>query len=1111
MAQTSLLGWANSIRITMANDPGRKLFQEQVQAHGFSFLDDYLEDILSGAKQDPLIELVKTPGRKKAISRKPKLASKLTQVVALSLEVEGSDGMGESVAPSNQFTQALLGVKGRNSEKEPSESVTVSIRSEEKITSNASSTHTPPLELSVINEDDEGMERSITSIQPANPPRSETGGQGMAMPPQAPPQGVRLPVAHSIPLDSMRQSLNSSPMEVVCPTLEPPHETKEAAVIDITIPLHDSETKPSSPGLSARKSVLTTLPTLPEPIPLRKSMRSIKDTPMGGALIGTATPGNTAIGKRTSWLMKAREAKAMEGIPRKPVIIDLSTASHTLAGAKRKSEEVIDPTGNGQNERNPKVSKQRKDETAPTKSASPSIPKSNPELTKENLPLPNQEGMLNLLKKKAQGFEARNDKLSDKVLRDAAAALAEARAQAEVRIAERNHQEVAPTTNSTPDVVVGMLVDQVPAEGERRFSISDLFPSDGKIKDKSKAPRGLPKLVAPPPAPDYNKISSSNNESTSTTPPHSPPAGVAMTVKAVPVFNKPPPVFVPPLSNPRPLPTPPALKETTFSFIPPSGAFTKPAPISLGISPQFGSPLSDKPRANALSAQSTLETVQSDDIFDDRGNTEAWVPSTQDTEYSSAFGTQPAVSGQPGALDEDDSWPIDEKLSHGGHWPFGGQSKEDSMTWSTLPSQSQRVDTGPVSRGGKNQDDDQASKAQPEPISGGLDGDDMEIENEDFNTGVEEINTDHELEDLILSGTRATAASIELEDNESQASLVSSASSQSQVGFFGQASKFLSSALGTSKKGKPEVKKVIQMAAVAAKKQQEEDDKRAARLKEMENRRQLAMQRKAEEEKARQQEQERKVKEEVERRKREREELVEKKPLKPFVASASSKKDEEAAKKRKVDHDKAEKKPDPKKHTPLNKTGFKPTSKQVSALSSSAVYNTSQSSQSTIPATAIKVNEKTSKVPTAIPTKGKSKQKLLHQGEDDHTQPSQIIQTQMAARAKAAMQTEARVPSESIELPEVNSEYSDSEDEDRPRTFNPPDWAQSPELRQALQAQSTINPDDIFGAIRPLRMEEMFKARTSRFRARTSSANWSGTDRLTVEEEREYARRMGFK
>ncbi|KAI0308216.1 hypothetical protein B0F90DRAFT_1807464 [Multifurca ochricompacta] len=89
-----------------------------------------------------------------------------------------------------------------------------------------------------------------------------------------------------------------------------------------------------------------------------------------------------------------------------------------------------------------------------------------------------------------------------------------------------------------------------------------------------------------------------------------------------------------------------------------------------------------------------------------------------------------------------------------------------------------------------------------------------------------------------------------------------------------------------------------------------------------------------------------------------------------------------------------------------------------------------------------------------------------------------------------------------IELPEPNSEYSDSEDEDRQRKFDAPNGHKS---------QSRVNPDDIFGPVRPLRMEDIFRTRTSRFRARTSSANWSGPDGLRQEEEREYARRMGFR
>ena len=55
------------------------------------------------------------------------------------------------------------------------------------------------------------------------------------------------------------------------------------------------------------------------------------------------------------------------------------------------------------------------------------------------------------------------------------------------------------------------------------------------------------------------------------------------------------------------------------------------------------------------------------------------------------------------------------------------------------------------------------------------------------------------------------------------------------------------------------------------------------------------------------------------------------------------------------------------------------------------------------------------------------------------------------------------------------------------------------------------NPDEIFGPIKPLNMEELFKVRNGKFRARTSSANWNGGDRLTRAEEMEYAKRMGFK
>lgn len=61
MEPQGLLHWANSIRLTMATDPGRLVFKEQVQTHGFMFLDDYLDNIVSGAKAEYVPSFLLTP------------------------------------------------------------------------------------------------------------------------------------------------------------------------------------------------------------------------------------------------------------------------------------------------------------------------------------------------------------------------------------------------------------------------------------------------------------------------------------------------------------------------------------------------------------------------------------------------------------------------------------------------------------------------------------------------------------------------------------------------------------------------------------------------------------------------------------------------------------------------------------------------------------------------------------------------------------------------------------------------------------------------------------------------------------------------------------------
>lgn len=151
--------------------------------------------------------------------------------------------------------------------------------------------------------------------------------------------------------------------------------------------------------------------------------------------------------------------------------------------------------------------------------------------------------------------------------------------------------------------------------------------------------------------------------------------------------------------------------------------------------------------------------------------------------------------------------------------------------------------------------------------------------------------------------------------------------------------------------------------------------------------------------------------------------------------------------------------------------------------------------------------------PTGIvpPAAAKGKAKAKDQAQDERP-PAMVLQKQMQDRAKAQMKASLppRETSENIELPDIASEYSDSDDEDR-KAFAGPDWAASPELASKLQAQAGLNPDDIFGAIQPLQMEEIFRGRAAKFRSRTSSANWAGTDQLTAEEEVEYAKRMGYK
>lgn len=125
--------------------------------------------------------------------------------------------------------------------------------------------------------------------------------------------------------------------------------------------------------------------------------------------------------------------------------------------------------------------------------------------------------------------------------------------------------------------------------------------------------------------------------------------------------------------------------------------------------------------------------------------------------------------------------------------------------------------------------------------------------------------------------------------------------------------------------------------------------------------------------------------------------------------------------------------------------------------------------------------------------------------------PSGLLQQHRAALQHQLEDKALEAQSEDIVLPDIASEYSDSNDSEKSNEFKRPDWAESPELRAALERQATRNPDELFGPIKPISMEELFKVKVSKFRPRSSSANWASGDGVTRKEELEYARRMGFK
>ncbi|KAJ2753571.1 hypothetical protein GGI19_003037 [Coemansia pectinata] len=114
------------------------------------------------------------------------------------------------------------------------------------------------------------------------------------------------------------------------------------------------------------------------------------------------------------------------------------------------------------------------------------------------------------------------------------------------------------------------------------------------------------------------------------------------------------------------------------------------------------------------------------------------------------------------------------------------------------------------------------------------------------------------------------------------------------------------------------------------------------------------------------------------------------------------------------------------------------------------------------------------------------------------------------------------IPPGQMSPPEIESEYSDeySDDEFSPAAprrkkndFKIPKWATTPELARGLEMQEKVNPDHIFGRVKPLRINEIFNRQETeeqRRKPRNSSMIWNSKDALTSEEELSYVRKMGY-
>ncbi|KAF8444698.1 hypothetical protein L210DRAFT_3642939 [Boletus edulis BED1] len=677
----------------MATDPCRQLFEDQVQTHAFIFLDDYRRS------------KARTPGRKKNILRRTRAATtaalKVGNTTLLSLDCDTSAKdvqlqMDRRIGSVDDPITASI---------EPELQAAIPLQHYSENPTSDSSTPFPTsergTELSVIAEGDESPERTHAVTLPSfsaltfsqeelrdTVPRSWDPSSDEPHPISSPinsddPIPLNFPCAaqsseadnHTEPLPS-RPAINS-----------PKDRERNAFTAPLPAPTH--------------KNGVAGFPMLPAPSPLRKSMRMVQE-----ALISSTLPtpalAPVPLGKRTSWLMKARGAKATEGmssIPGTSAAVTPTAFPRVSTAVKRKSGEMLGALAEpdwDREQRKPKVAKSTDVGIVPLitqeteKIGQLGLPSVQGEsiasssivavtsvdhLESHTMDVDEQttrlnsagEGFINLFKRTVEGLGAL------------------ARAATEAKVAERNKVN---SESSDPEILGGDgLPDQelnmtrthsdeqvsyVPAPGaegaERRLSLSDLTPDTVRPSEPELSTRMSRAMDV---GTRINNRINNCDKSVSTTPPESPPLkGSSGFVKpAGPVFNKPPPpVFMPPGS-----------KQFSITSGHPQGIFIPPPSEPIYATGRCV-PGNIADGLTALTIRHFLRANR------DNRDGPTWVSSAQDIQYTIDSEPRDAQCTSTVADDDDDSWPLEGKLAAAepGWRPFDFSNQKRMVIVATL-------------------------------------------------------------------------------------------------------------------------------------------------------------------------------------------------------------------------------------------------------------------------------------------------------------------------------------------------------------------------------------------------------------------------------------------